>query len=247
MLTVYKAPDEFLVKLYRWARADFQREIDEGFPLLRGIDGRTTYGLLGLMESLPAAERLAFVSFLLRRFHQRAAEVLGERETGDERRFQEMFSNTFQTINHLEQQRLEQARGLGPLLEGKERDAIIKRVREELHEPHYVWPRSGPWKGMSFEVEKGAFRIVTRLYTRMSVSLCYDHAVQNKGMEGYNQNMAFYCDRLSVYSWLGVSGQTMWMGLRAGDVERVASHVVRLSRHFIEGVGALLDDSYLSA
>jgi hypothetical protein len=247
MFIVYKAPDEFLVKLYRWARADFQREIDADFPLLRGVEGRTTYGLLSLMESLPAAERPPFVSFLLRRAHQRAAEVLGERGAGDEGRFQELFSNTFQTINHFEQERQERARGLGPLLEGKARDAIIQRVREELREPHYVWPRSGPGKGMSFEVEKGQFRIVTRLYTRMSVSLCYDHAIQNKGMEGYNQNMAFYCDKLSVYSWLGVSGQTMWMGLRAGDVEGVASQVVRLSRHFIEGVGALLDDAYVSA
>ncbi len=247
MFIAYRAPDEFLVKLYQWARADFHREMAEGFPLLRGIDNRTTYGLLGLMEPLPAAERLAFARFLLRRSHQRAAEVLGEKDTGDERRFQEMFSNTFGVLSHLERERQQKAMGLGPLLEGKARDAIIQRVKEELHEPYCVWPRSGPWKGMSFELEKGPFRIITRLYTRMSVSLCYDHAIQNEGMEGYDQNMLFYCDRLSVYSWLGVSGQTMWMGLRAGDAERVARHVARLSRHFIEGVGPLLDESYLAA
>jgi hypothetical protein len=57
-MVIYKAPDEFLVKLYEWARADFRREIEEGFPLLRGIENRTTYGIIGIMESLPKAKSL---------------------------------------------------------------------------------------------------------------------------------------------------------------------------------------------
>ncbi|HEY7326344.1 MAG TPA: hypothetical protein VH592_01795 [Gemmataceae bacterium] len=248
MITIYKAPDEFVVKLYQWSCADFRREIEEGFPLLRGVENRTSYGLVGLMESLPKDKQFAFASFLLQRFHQRAIEILGEKRVTIEQPILEQWNQIFQVINHREQERLQRERTLGPLLKGKEKAAIVRRVRQELHEPYCVWPRTGFYSGMSFEVVKGGFRIVTRLAPDFKgVKFYYEHSIQNKEMEYYDKNMTFYCDRLSLYTWLGISQLTTWTNLRAGDIEPVVSHIVRLCRHFIEGVGSLLDDSYLSA
>jgi hypothetical protein len=245
-MIIYKAPDEFLLKLYRWACADFQREMEEGFPLLRGIENPTTYGLLSVMESLPRDKRVILASGLLLRFHTRAAEVLGEKISAEQRELFEPFFKSFEASNRLLRARWDAAPKLGPELERKQRKKLVGRVKTELHEPYCVWPETGPWKGTSFEVEKGGFRILTRFYTGMRCSLCYDHAILDKERGYYwDPDTTFYCDKLSIYSWLGISGQTMWMDLRVGEIERVGNDLVRLCRHFIEGVVGLLDDSYL--
>lgn len=246
-MIILKAPDEFIAKLYRWACADFRREIDEGFPLLRGIENPTTYGLLTVKESLPQAKRSILASGLLKRFHTRAVELLGEKISAEEHELVELFTKSFESINRRQRERWDTAGNLGPVLEPRQRKTIPAHVRKELHEPFCVWPDTGPWKGASFEVEKGGFRILTRFYPGMRVSFCYDHAILDK-KQGYywHQDTTFYCDKLSIYSWLGISWQTTWMELRVGDVERVSKDLVRLCRHFIEGVGGLLDDSYLA-
>jgi hypothetical protein len=246
-MIILKAPDEFVVKLYRWACADFRREMEEGFPLLRGIENPTTYGLLSVMESLPQAKRFILASGLLKRFHTRAVEILGEEISAEQHELFGLFSKSFEVSNRLQRERWDTARKVGPMLERKQRKKIPDHVKKELHEPFCVWPETGPWKGTSFEVEKGGFRILTRFYPGMRVSFCYDHAILDK-KQGYywHQDTTFYCDKFSIYSWLGISWQTMWMDLRVGDVERVGKDLVRLCRHFIEGVGGLLDDSYLT-
>jgi hypothetical protein len=245
-MNILKAPDEFVLKLYRWACADFQRELDEGFPLLRGIENPTTYCLLTLMESLPKDKRLLLVSGLLKRFHVRAAQLLGETISAEENEFFERLSNSFAVVNSFQQQRWEAARKFGPPLEPKQRKKIVQKVKSELHEPWCIWPKTGPWQGTSFEVEKGGFRILTRFWPGTRVSFSYDHAILDKAKGYYwHPETTFYCDKFSIYSWLGISWETMWMDLRVGEVERVAKDLVRLSRHFIEGVGGLLEDSYL--
>jgi hypothetical protein len=245
-MNILKAPDEFVAKLYRWSCQDFQREMDEGFPLLRGIEGPTTYCLLSLLESLPKDKRLVLVSGLLKRFHTRAVALLGETVSAEQQELFERFSKSFEVVNRLQRERWDAARKLGPPLEPKQRMKIVDCVKNELHEPSCVWPKTGPWKGSSFEVEKGGFRILTRFWPGTRVSFSYDHAILDKKRGYYLEpDTTFYCDKFSIDSWLGISWETMWMDLRVGEVERVGKDLVRLCRHFIEGVGPLLDDSYL--
>jgi hypothetical protein len=245
-MNILKAPDEFVVKLYRWACADFQREMEEGFPLIKGIESPTTYCLLTLMDSLSKDKRLIFASGLLKRFHIRAVQLLGDTISAEQHGLFERLSSSFAVTNPLLRQRWDTAPKLGPTLEPKQRRKIIDRVRDELHEPYCVWPKSGPWVGTSFEVEKGGFRILTRFWPGTRVSFSYDHAILDKAKGYYwEPDTTFYCDKLSIHSWLGISWETMWMDLRAGEVERVGKDLVRLCRHFIEGVAELLDDAYL--
>jgi len=244
-MIIHKAPDAFVVSLYGWACADFRREIEEGFPLLRGVENPTTYGLLSVMESLPNARRLLLASGLLKRFHPRAVEILGEKISTEEHELIELFLKSFASTPLL-RERWARAPKLGPPLERKQRKKIVEQVKKELREPYCVWPATGPWKGFSLEVEKGGVRILTRFYTGMRASLCYDHAILDKERGYYwEPDTTFYCDKLSIYSWLGISWQTMWMELRVGEIERVGKDLVRLCRHFIDGVGGLVDDSYL--
>src|SRR5260370_34750339 len=135
-MIIYKAPDEFLLKFYQWACADYRREIEEGFPLLRGIENRTTYGLLGLMQSLPKAKQAALASGLLKRFHTRAVEILGQKILPQEQQLIEQWQKCFGVINHLEQKRMAAARNLGASLDRKERMKILGHIRKELHEPY---------------------------------------------------------------------------------------------------------------
>jgi hypothetical protein len=149
-------------------------------------------------------------------------------------------------VNRFQQERWEAVRKLGPPLETKQRKKIVEQVKSELREPRCVWPKTGPWKGASFEVETGGFRILTRFYIGMRTGIGYDHAILDKE-KGYYwaPDTTFHCDQLSIYSWLGISWQTMWLDLRVGEVERVGGELVRLSRHLLDGVAPLLDDSYL--
>jgi hypothetical protein len=249
MIAGYMVPDELLVRLYRWARADFQREIEEGFPLIREVDGRTTYALLGVMESLSEPERSRLASYLLKRHHQRAVEVLGEDHTTDGQEvFEQELANAFRVINHFEQERAQRAQSLGRLLGGYQvRQAVIKQLKKELVEPDYAWPEYENWPGEACEVVRDGFRIMT-FFFRSGDSFIYHHLIQSKETEPGVLDVkkpSFFLDRLHLFNWLGISQATPWSQLRLGDVERVARHVARLCRHFIKGVGPLLDDKYL--
>lgn len=52
-----RATDEFMVRYYRWALADARREVQDGFPLLRGVESTLVIRALGFLESLETASR----------------------------------------------------------------------------------------------------------------------------------------------------------------------------------------------
>ena len=53
------------------------------------------------------------------------------------------------------------------------------------------------------------------------VRFYYDHAILDKKKGHYwDPDATFYCDKFSIYIWLSISWETMWMDLRVGEVDR---------------------------
>ncbi len=240
-MIIYKAPDEFLVRFYRWSCADFRREIDQGFPLFGLlVPDLTVYRLLALMESLPPARQTILASALLKRSHARAVEILGEQQSEEEKHHEELFINAMGAASHFETTRWQSSKVPGSELDRKERKLLLVHVKKEFNKPEFSW------KGNSFELEEGAFRLITRFFTGMTgTDLCYEHAIKNIDMGYYGQNMIFYCEQMSILAWLGISLRTMWANVRLQEVEQIGKGLILLCKHFIDGVGSLLEETYL--
>jgi len=83
-MNIQEATDEFVTRYYRWALEDCQREVNEGFPLLRAIKSRFILRVLAVMEPLQKEQRIRLSIALVKRFHERAVEVTGEYLTAEE-------------------------------------------------------------------------------------------------------------------------------------------------------------------
>jgi hypothetical protein len=248
-MEAYLTPDEFLVKMYQWACADFRREIEEGFPLLSGVINTLSCQLCALMGSLPKAKRLTLASALVKHGHPRAIEVLNDPITPEEQMILESFNNEYRRASdRFDEARWKIAVGVPQAQKFKQRQKLIEYVKNTFQASPYRWPATGIWNGPSFDFEKGGFRIETCFYIGDSGSgrLGYAHSIQNKEMEYLSKNMTFFCDRISIYSWLGICQETNWTpDLRDDEVTTVGKHLIRLCQHFIGGISGLLDDSYL--
>jgi len=61
-----------MVRYYRWALDDARREVQEGFPLLRGVKSTLVIRALGFLESFAEVERPRVATSLVKRSHRRA-------------------------------------------------------------------------------------------------------------------------------------------------------------------------------
>lgn len=70
---------QFAINYYQWAKADFRREFDEGFPILSRLPCSASLNVPEFVATLPDDEQWRFALALLRRGrHRQGAELCGE-------------------------------------------------------------------------------------------------------------------------------------------------------------------------
>jgi hypothetical protein len=72
------AYNNFAPQFYRWAIADFRRELQQDFPLLQLLPEWQTGDLIHLFRSLDEIDRLKLSLALVKRVHPKGMEALGE-------------------------------------------------------------------------------------------------------------------------------------------------------------------------
>lgn len=75
---------EFNLRYYRWALQDFKREIDQGFPWLKGFKTGSPAEVLKLLTARNRDEQMTMANALVKRFHKDAVEAAGDDMTGAE-------------------------------------------------------------------------------------------------------------------------------------------------------------------
>lgn len=71
----------FAVRYYRWALDDARREVEKDFPRIRGVKGKMAFRALTFLESLSQKQRHAAARALVRRFHSEGMAGSGESMT----------------------------------------------------------------------------------------------------------------------------------------------------------------------
>jgi hypothetical protein len=83
-MTRSQAKEEFQVRLYYWARSEWERQINESFPDLRSFKAGTAWETVMFMGQLGRREQLLLAGALLKRFHPEAVKTLGETCSSEE-------------------------------------------------------------------------------------------------------------------------------------------------------------------
>jgi len=78
MRSFLEIESEVLLRFYRWAQRDAEREVRAGYPLVRRIESSTTKLFLNYMAGFSVEDQLHIVLTLLKRVHEVAVELSGE-------------------------------------------------------------------------------------------------------------------------------------------------------------------------
>jgi hypothetical protein len=203
------------VELYRWAQRDWEREAREGFSLVRALGRRTTDSLIGFLETLSPSQRSVLGKALLKKFHPMAAQALGEKYTSDE----------LDVLTLLERAMPAPAADLGGRCDRK---VLRKVLKSELAFLGKAKPFGGP-SDWEYLTPVGAWELCTYVDTGGRLKdVSYNHSLRNgSGLELH---------RISLLSWLGVSGVTKWnVGSEEAMLES-AKALARACRLFVEAV-----------
>lgn len=91
--------------------------------------------------------------------------------------------------------------------------------------------KSGEWQ---YETKIGPWTVLTRIDTGGRFhQLTYDHCI-------ILSNEKRLMEHISILSWLGISGQTLWRDLQKDDAETTADTVAQIVRHFMQAIPNLL-------
>jgi hypothetical protein len=227
---------KFGERFYCWAIKDWNREINEDFPFLRSISDAQND--VKIMESLTTAQQKILAVALVKRFTKRnILEQCGNEFTDYEKNLVERHLKM--CWDEEERKSLMTPPGGWPpetserkLKRRKLRDHIITNLtpilgkRDENWGVELVWRHYtviGPWQVMTY-IDVGG----------QGHQLTYEHSISVS-------ETAQLIEGISVLSWLGIAGQTMWRGLHDADTEPTVEALAKIIAHFMDAAPKLLE------
>jgi len=257
--------EEFMVRYYRWALHDAQREVQEGFPFLRAIQDELVFNLLAFMDTLLEEDQVRYLLARVKLRHQKAVEVTGEYLRGEEETRYKTLEQQYQSlvtrphtpdeqtiVDFMHQSGLSKgwASTIGVIspkaLEIEEqlssgakhwvkRNVLAARIRDELRAVFQTPPKKQPGNVLKYTTPLEAWG-----------------EVQTEIDLGGNFHQLGYWHRLSpspvneenhmlsLSSWLGIDSVTKWTYLTEDDLTSAAKTVAKLCSHFMNAVPGLV-------
>lgn len=232
-MTFSEAQAEFAIRYYQWAREEFRREVEQGFPVLKRLKTRPSSLCLYWMAKLTPENQLKFADGLAKRFRKDALQITGETlddwQVGMIKRYTESgvslpdprydrpeissVALKFQRKNMWEMVK----RHLAPVLKGKPENR-----------------GGGTWR---YSSSIGKLRLDTHLdFGGRSRLVEYSH---NIVFSGYYLLIQF----ASVESWLGLAGGTSWSSrdIEQSEHEQTAQLIAELCAHFLQATPRLVE------
>ena len=225
---------DFAVNYYQWAKHEYQREIEEGFPLLSRL--RCTFSLrtYEFMVALPEDQQHVFALARTKHSNPEAAELCGERITAAE---QELLAS-YRQRSAIEYPVVGVIRYGGPCK--SERDIIEAIDRKELSAQHSnkvfraavlarVTEALGRVEIDQFETIKHVaggddWRITTSISLKGKFPLRYTQYLTGR------RNLSL---ETSFLRWMGIMGDTYWDLITTDVTEEAIGQLVSLCKKFI--------------
>jgi hypothetical protein len=225
---------EFSKRLYEWSLHDWEREIRDGYPFLKAVKYSDAKCVIKLMESLTTEERQNLIFALLKRRCQSYLQYWGETFTDEDRRLVQSYFDNLAAVRWATARNIPPGGFQGQLSEDKLqrgllRECIVEKLRPFLGKgtsssrEWYYLSSIGSWQVMTSIDVGGTFH-----------QLCYDHSIRAT-------DSSRLIEGCSLFSWLGICGQTMWQGLDNSEAEWAAESLAIIVKHFMDAVPKLLE------
>jgi hypothetical protein len=211
--------DEFERRYLVWSLAQAETQVDAGFAEIRVVKSKTARSLLSVLDALDAAKRRTLVRLIVLRFHRRtAARDLINLTPLEEDLLAEIDLARIQVASL-------------PGLPRVRRKALLLAYQRELSnfgESEAFGPGF-----QSFIAACGSYTI--RTVASVGRTPAYWHDILSATGRPLIQ-------AISVFSWLGISAQTVWDEAGAGDEDDIALQMAFFSRRFFGAVPQLMSE-----
>jgi hypothetical protein len=239
-----QAKNEFAVRYYLWGEAEFKREIDESFPILRSFKTGRFWKRYRFMERLDKRDQLILASGLLKRSNPDAVQIIGEKFTPDEERLLAQLrefrlnSPDLETDLHAKQQAGEKIKFAG---KAKLRRVIIGRFKEAFGSNCIDLAIVGLDPDLNFKMQCCGWRLNTHFeFNGAARQITYFHQISSETAKEPDGVRAIILGFPSLCGWLGLRGDVEWGYLKENDIQPVCDFVIQRCRHFFEVVPKLL-------
>jgi hypothetical protein len=234
----------FRLRLYKWAKQDAQREVQEDFPFLRQIKGSSAWRILALMESLSEDDRLQLASSLVKGIAGEAALVACNEEWNH---IDVNWRNKFRHACIIEPITYEiEEKFLRKIVSGELSFKIRKKEFKSLlkSELQSVVGDLSHGKGdiLIYQKDLADWSIRTVIDIGGSQQLRYDHQV----IYANSQRELSSLEPSSIHflRWLGM-GETSWDYLTEEDTPLAAKTLSDICSHFMQALPSLLNEESL--
>ncbi|HEY2584848.1 MAG TPA: hypothetical protein VGI81_03665 [Tepidisphaeraceae bacterium] len=224
--------DRFAVRYYRWALADFFSEIDAGFPRIREITGPQAWRLLSFMDLLQPDEKRVLASGLVKRWNTRAVTLTKESPTQAELASVEAFIGWAPGEMTLQEREIARQKAAGNWSPATRQN--IRRILDAELSPALGSRQKGGSGEATYVRELAGLELHTIIDTGARTSmLSYGHLIVSNGRR-------FWPEYISVFSWMGVAGQTDWSDIRDAEVSRAVRSLRDCCELFINVLPSLV-------
>ena len=240
LMTFLKAKQEFGIRYYLWATSDFEREIDESFPYLRSFKTSSGWNLVQFMEPLRRSERLILMNGLLKRFHPKAVQLVGDKTTPEEEEMRDRFLTFSRIPSALDEEMLSRELSGEKIVYAKRR--VLRKMILEKNVPALGTDLIRFGDSVTIRSKSSGWVLETVFdFGGMSDQVRYHHSIISESTKKpFGIPTMSLQNFISLYSWLGIRSQTGWKFLMNEDVEPVCNDVTKFCRHFCEVVPKLL-------
>jgi hypothetical protein len=235
---------EFMVKFYRWALKDAQRECSGGFPFLSRLKSTMVVDFLEFVERLTTIERRALQVCMVKRFHEEGAFLAGDRLSSEEGALIERFLKRnikcdkllgpISVLSHSEAKRAKELAS-GSKKYQIQRSKLRSALREKLV-PAVVGPAETLHRTNTesrYCTTVGKWTVHTAVHTGGRLfQLSYSQLVSLRPD-------ICLVEHASIMNWLGIAGQTNWDLLTNRDIPDAANLVLELTSHFLTAMSKL--------
>lgn len=228
---------QFYERLYQWASADLEREVNENFRLARRIKGSLAQSTIAVAEDMSLAERRATFRAEFKRGFSHA---LGRKLTSPE---EDALNENFR-----ERWRAYKANpalsGYPQLTPKIPREGFRKLLRDKMADQgfgDFAWSdKPAEWY---YRLRVGDWFVVTHINTGgRSLQLEYGHVIESPlaGIcpGGGEKNIELSGGRINCLTMLGFSAR--WDRLTPEDLPEAADDLILLCCHFLNAVPDLL-------
>ena len=226
---------QFFKRYYKWSFEDWRRELAEDFKLIRMVNDRNSRCIIRLMRGLSHEQRLKAVQSLIRNVNQYALPMIQENIQKEDIQFKDFYSNALRLYDEEESLRTSyeniEHSATKPFDRKKLQKVIIDTLEADLGEPSPLIKGSE----FSYKTTIGPWTVLTDIDTGGRFhQLTYEQRITDA--EG-----KLFFGGVSLFKWLGISGQTMWQYLGDDDIESIAGSFRIILQQFLTATPRLLD------